>query len=115
MYNFKSCFIIGIILILLFGCREMKPQEEKNEAEKKTVIQQTCEIGTIVYDYNPRKAGAKIVRRVDAPKGYYVTRTNGHYYMITADKIIIFDIRYNKMKIIREIPYQLEQLCKRAF
>ncbi|MBR6199914.1 MAG: hypothetical protein IKQ61_06585 [Spirochaetales bacterium] len=89
----------------------MKPQEEKNEAEKKTVIQQTCEIGTIVYDYNPRKAGAKIVRRVDAPKGYYVTRTNGHYYMITADKIIIFDIRYNKMKIIREIPYQLEQLC----
>ena len=89
----------------------MKPQEEKNEAEKKTVIQQTCEIGTIVYDYNPRKAGAKIVRRVDAPKGYYVTRTNGYYYMITADKIIIFDIRYNKMKIIREIPYQLEQLC----
>ena len=105
MYNFKTCFIIGIILILLFGCREMKSQEEKTEAEKKPVIQQTCEIGTIDYDYNPHEAGAKIVQHIDAPAGYYVTRTNGHYYMVAANRIVVFDINKNKMSKVNKIIY----------
>ena len=99
-------FIISMLILMLsLSCNEIKEQE------KKTEIPGTCGLPKIDYDYNPKAAGAEIVQRIDAPAGLFVTRTNGHYYMITADKITVFDIQNNKMQIIREIPYQLEQLC----
>lgn len=91
-------------LFTLFGCAEVKHKI------KDTDIQEIDHTPT-VFEYNPKQAGAKIVNRINAPAGIYVTYTNKHYYLITADKIVIFDIHKDKIQIIREIPYQIEQLC----
>ncbi|MBR6199913.1 MAG: hypothetical protein IKQ61_06580 [Spirochaetales bacterium] len=104
MRNFDIFIFIIIIILLLCSCRAVEHKDENPEPG-------TCGLPKIDYDYNPKAAGAEIVQRIDAPAGLFVTRTNGHYYMISADKITVFDIQNNKMQIIREIPYQLEQLC----
>jgi hypothetical protein len=93
-----------LILPLSFGCNEIKAQEQKKE------ILDTCPLPVINYDYNPQEAGAEIVQRIDAPAGLFVTWTNGHYYMVAADKIVIFDIQNGEMRIIRAIRYANTEL-----
>ena len=98
-------FIIFFITVIFsfLGCNEIKPQQKDSK------IQETDHTPT-VFEYNPKRARAKIVQRIDAPAGIYVTYTNKHYYLISIDKIVIFDIHKGKIQIIREIPYQIEQL-----
>ena len=104
MRNFDIFIFIIIIILLLCSCRAVEHKDENPEPG-------TCPLPVINYDYNPQKAGAEIVQRIDAPAGLFVTWTNGHYYMVAADKIVIFDIQNGEMRIIKAIPYQLEQLC----
>ncbi len=56
------------------------------------------------FDYEPDKAYAEIVQRLNAPKGFYAEYTNHHYYIVDDGKIIIMDSVVNP-QTKKEIEY----------
>ena len=91
--------IISLLSFLLFGCHEIRQQNE--------TVYETCPKPT-QCDYNPQKARAEITQSIDAPKGLFVSRTNNHYYMLSDDNIAVFDISDDKLNILTNIPYNLK-------
>ena len=58
-----------------------------------------------VYEYNPRKAGAKVLKRINVPAGYGMTYLNGHFYMLADNRLSIFDLSDNEILPVRDITF----------
>ena len=87
----QMVFVILLFLTLLFSCRIEPDGSDKQ-----------------IIEYNPQKAGAEIVNRIDAPNGLYVSYTNHHLYLISIDKIIIFNLSGDNIQIENEYSFRID-------
>lgn len=67
-----------------------------------------------IYEYNPQKAGAEILKTVNVHRGKFADYTNNHFYIVDSDKVGIFDITNDetcdKMNIIKSIQFNVRTL-----
>lgn len=49
----------------------------------------------LVVEYNPQKAGAEIVQRIEVPSGLFAHYTNGNFFLVTGRGVNTFDLSYD--------------------
>ena len=97
----KYIFILFLYLFLLQGCNELGINEQE----------EICDYPDhTVYDYNPQKAGAEIVTRINMPAGYFVNYTNGHYYLLSDNGACIFDLSGDEIISIEDVTFDINDL-----
>ena len=89
--------LLVLCLVILLGC-----------SVHLVSFKQVYEYESQKIEYNPEKAHAEIVQRVNAPKGLYAEYTNHHYYIIDDGRITVLD-DINNHKTKKEISYNWRQ------
>ena len=101
MKYYRIYFILFCNILLLYSCDMQRKNERKNYRTCKRVASP---------EYNPQKAGATIISKIDVPAGYFIGYTNHHYYQIGYDQIIIFDLSADNINVIKSVPFDVDNI-----